>query len=73
MVRAMGKTYTFTLSLLKVNAFSVDRGQLLGSWHAHDDAVCCTSVVGDGSAFRLLTASWDCSVKVCGLGHWVRM
>ncbi len=45
----------------RVHAFSVDQGRLLGSWDAHDDAVCCAVAVGSGA---LVTASWDCAVKV---------
>lgn len=41
----------------------------MGSWEAHDDAVSCTSVTGlDDGAPKLVTASWDCSVKVDGRG-----
>ena len=51
-------------SAIKVHAFSVDQGRLLGSWEAHHDAVSCTSVIPMGGAPKLVTASWDCSVKV---------
>lgn len=54
---------------IQVHAYSVDRGHVMGSWEAHDDAVSCTSVTGlDDGAPKLVTASWDCSVKVDGRG-----
>lgn len=61
----------------QVHAYCVETGRVVGSWEAHDDAVCCIavpppvdrSVPGGGPSVsppssRLLTSSWDCSVKV---------
>ena len=50
----------------------MDQGRLLGSWDAHDDAVCCASMLslgppGDGG--KLVTGSWDCTVKVWELAE----
>ncbi|KIY99365.1 hypothetical protein MNEG_8599 [Monoraphidium neglectum] len=57
----------------RVLAFSPPAGRLLGSWAAHEDAVSCVARLGrgggggdtaSGAGVRLVTASWDCSVKV---------
>ena len=46
---------------MQVYAYSVAFGRQLGSWAAHDDTVACLQLLtGD----QLVTASWDCSVKL---------
>ena len=58
-----------------VHAYSVESGRLLGSWGAHDDAVACMQLFGGGEgeqlapAARIVTGSWDCSVKVWDLAE----
>lgn len=51
-----------------VHAYSADYGRQLGSFQAASDAVACVQVVGgSGASCRLLTASWDGSVKLWDL------
>ncbi len=55
-----------------VFAFSPQAGRMLGSWAAHEDAVSVVLPLGcggggggaPGAPARLLTASWDCGLKV---------
>ena len=63
----------------RVHAYSADYGRQLGSWQAAGDAVACLQVVGSGSGSsggggggggdRLVTASWDGSIKLWELGE----
>ena len=60
----------------RVHAYSADYGRQLGSWQAAGDAVACLQVVGSGSISgsggdrdRLVTASWDGSIKLWELGE----
>ena len=54
---------TYTMSLhVQVYAYSVEYGRVLGSFTAHDDTVSCLQLLHSPS--RLLTASWDGSVKL---------
>ena len=46
---------------LQVYAYSVAFGRQLGSWAAHDDTVACLQLL---TGEQLVTASWDCSVKL---------
>lgn len=46
---------------MQVYAYSVAFGRELGSWAAHDDTVACLHLLPED---RLITASWDCSVKI---------
>ncbi len=47
-------------------AYSVAFGRELGSWAAHDDTVACLQLLSEEC---LVTASWDCSVKLWRCGH----
>ncbi|GLI70367.1 hypothetical protein VaNZ11_015146 [Volvox africanus] len=73
----------------KVYAYSPDAGRVMGSFDAHDDAVCCVQLMAAGggssgggggggavatstplsSTTALVTASWDCSVKIWSLAE----
>ena len=56
---------TDSLESMQVYAFSVESGRVLGSYVAHDDAVSCIALAHQGAAdMDLVTASWDCSVKL---------
>lgn len=58
----------------RVHAYCVETGAVVGSWAAHDDAVCCVALPGQPEGegaharphppSRILTSSWDCSIKV---------
>ncbi|KAL3683862.1 hypothetical protein R1sor_001884 [Riccia sorocarpa] len=56
-----------------VYAYSVDYGRALGKIRAHDDTVSCVKVAGT-SNLRMITGSWDATVKVWsieeGRGGW---
>jgi len=49
-----------------VYAYSVAFGRELGSWAAHDDTVACLQLLSEEC---LITASWDCSVKLWRCWH----
>ncbi|GFR43449.1 hypothetical protein Agub_g4532, partial [Astrephomene gubernaculifera] len=61
----------------KVYAYSADAGRVVGCFEAHDDAVCCmqlmtthgSSAAAASAAASLVTASWDCSVKIWSLAE----
>ncbi|KAG6550710.1 hypothetical protein Mapa_007807 [Marchantia paleacea] len=56
-----------------VYAYSVDYGRALGKIRVHDDTVSCVKVAGTGN-LRMITGSWDATVKVWsieeGRGGW---
>ncbi|KAL2636007.1 hypothetical protein R1flu_007486 [Riccia fluitans] len=56
-----------------VYAYSVDYGRALGKIRVHDDTVSCVKVAGT-SNLRMITGSWDATVKVWsieeGRGGW---
>ncbi|BBN03886.1 factor associated with neutral sphingomyelinase activation [Marchantia polymorpha subsp. ruderalis] len=56
-----------------VYAYSVDYGRALGKIRVHDDTVSCVEVAGTGN-LRMITGSWDATVKVWsieeGRGGW---
>lgn len=51
-----------SLSLSWHQVYASQHGRVLGAWAAHDDAVSC--VAAPPLAAHLVTASWDCSVKI---------
>ena len=67
----------------RVHTYSADYGRHLGSWQAAGDAVACLQLVGSGagsssgggssggggSGERLVSASWDGSIKIWDLGE----
>lgn len=50
-----------------VSVYCPDSGGILGSWSAHADAVSALTPVGPSVSPRLVSASWDSTVKVWSL------